>query len=124
VFIGFAFAGMPLVAEIGVACAVAIAVDATVVRLVLVPALMAMFAQWNWWLPGWLRRVLPSVDFEKPMPTVDLGDVVMIPDDTSALGIPSSCPLPRDCGARTPGGRHRLVTATRGKRSGRDGTAP
>ena len=51
VFIGFAFAGMPLVAEIGVACAVAIAVDATVVRLVLVPALMAMFAQWNWWLP-------------------------------------------------------------------------
>ncbi|MFZ0904515.1 MAG: MMPL family transporter, partial [Mycobacterium sp.] len=47
VFIGFAFAGMPLVAEIGVACAVAIAVDATVVRLVMVPALMAMFAQWN-----------------------------------------------------------------------------
>ena len=51
VFIGFAFAGMPLVAQLGVACAVAIAVDATVVRLVLVPALMAMFAQWNWWLP-------------------------------------------------------------------------
>ena len=43
VFIGFAFAGMPLVAQLGVACAVAIAVDATVVRLVLVPALMAMF---------------------------------------------------------------------------------
>ena len=45
VFIGFAFAGMPLVAEIGVACAVAIAVDATVVRLVLVPALMAMLRE-------------------------------------------------------------------------------
>ena len=44
VFCGFAFAGMPLVAEIGVACAVAIAVDATIVRLVLVPALMAMFS--------------------------------------------------------------------------------
>src|ERR1700751_6155704 len=77
VFIGFAFAGMPLVAEIGVACAVAIAVDATVVRLVLVPALMAMFAQWNWWLPRGLRRVLPSVDFERPLPEVDLGDVVL-----------------------------------------------
>ena len=51
VFIGFAFAGMPLVAQLGVACAVAIAVDATVVRLVLVPALMAMFDEWNWWLP-------------------------------------------------------------------------
>jgi heme transporter len=90
VFIGFAFAGMPLVAEIGVACAVAIAVDATVVRLVLVPALMAMFVQWNWWLPGWLRRVLPSVDFERPLPEVDLGDVVVIPDDISALTAPGA----------------------------------
>jgi RND superfamily putative drug exporter len=90
VFIGFAFAGMPLVAEIGVACAVAIAVDATVVRLVLVPALMAMFAQWNWWLPRLLSRVLPSVDFDRPLPEVDLGDVVVIPDDISALTAPSA----------------------------------
>lgn len=90
VFIGFAFAGMPLVAEIGVACSVAIAVDATVVRLVLVPALMAMFDQWNWWLPGWLRRVLPSVDFDRPLPEVDLGDVIVIPDDISALTAPSA----------------------------------
>ena len=85
VFIGFAFAGMPLVAELGVACAVAIAVDATVVRLVLVPALMAMFDEWNWWLPRWLDRILPSVDFEKPLPKVDIGDLVIIPDDISAL---------------------------------------
>ncbi|HET9874547.1 MAG TPA: MMPL family transporter [Mycobacterium sp.] len=90
VFIGFAFAGMPMVAELGVACAVAIAVDATVVRLVLVPALMAMFDQWNWWLPGWLARILPSVDFEKPLPIVDLGDVVVIPDDVSALLTPGA----------------------------------
>ncbi|HUB54076.1 MAG TPA: MMPL family transporter [Mycobacterium sp.] len=90
VFIGFAFAGMPLVAEIGVACAVAIAVDATVVRLVMVPALMAMFAHWNWWLPGWLERILPSVDFEKPLPTVDLGNILMIPDDISAPAVPSA----------------------------------
>jgi uncharacterized membrane protein YdfJ with MMPL/SSD domain len=90
VFIGFAFAGMPLVAEIGVACAVAIAVDATVVRLVLVPALMAMFTQWNWWLPRWLRRILPSVDFDRPLPEVDLADVVVIPDDISALIAPGA----------------------------------
>lgn len=90
VFVGFAFAGMPLVAEIGVACAVAIAVDATVVRLVLVPALMAMFAQWNWWLPPWLSRVLPSVDFDRPLPAVDLADVVVIPDDISALTAPNA----------------------------------
>jgi uncharacterized membrane protein YdfJ with MMPL/SSD domain len=90
VFIGFAFAGMPLVAELGVANAVAIAVDATVVRLVLVPALMAMFAQWNWWLPTWLTRVLPSVDFERPLPKVDLGGVVVIPDDISTAAVPGS----------------------------------
>jgi RND superfamily putative drug exporter len=77
---------MPLVAQLGVACAVAIAVDATVVRLVLVPALMAMFDEWNWWLPRWLARILPSVDFEKPLPRVDLPDLVIIPDDISSLG--------------------------------------
>jgi heme transporter len=86
VFIGFAFAGMPLVAQLGVACAVAIAVDATVVRLVLVPALMAMFDEWNWWLPRWLDRILPSVDFEKPLPKVDMPDLIIIPDDLSSLG--------------------------------------
>ncbi|MDR3658991.1 MAG: MMPL family transporter, partial [Mycobacterium sp.] len=92
VFIGFAFAGMPLVAQMGVACAVAIAVDATVVRLVLVPALMAMFDQWNWWLPRWLDRLLPSVDFEKPLPTTGTGNLVIIPNDISALG-PSGAEL-------------------------------
>ncbi|GAS99721.1 transmembrane transport protein mmpL11 [Mycolicibacterium canariasense] len=90
VFIGFAFAGMPLVAQIGVACATAIAVDATVVRLVLVPALMAMFDQWNWWLPRWLDRILPSVDFEKPLPKIDIGDLVLIPDDISGLVAPGA----------------------------------
>lgn len=89
VFCGFAFAGMPLVAEIGVACAVAIAVDATIVRLILVPALMAMFSQWNWWLPRWLARMLPSVDFDRPLPEVDLADVVVIPDDIAAAIAPS-----------------------------------
>ena len=89
VFIGFAFAGMPLVAQLGVACAVAIAVDATVVRLVLVPALMAMFDQWNWWLPAWLDRILPSVDFEKPLPKLDLGDLVVLPDEISSIAPPA-----------------------------------
>jgi heme transporter len=58
-----------------------------VVRLVLVPALMAMFEQWNWWLPRWLDRILPSVDFETPLTEVDLGDVVVIPDDISGLQV-------------------------------------
>ncbi|RWA15396.1 hypothetical protein MBRU_10125 [Mycolicibacterium brumae DSM 44177] len=89
VFIGFAFAGMPLVAQLGVACAVAIAVDATVVRLVLVPALMAIAEQWNWWLPPWLDKILPSVDFEKPMPRGDGSETVAFADDLPGLPAPS-----------------------------------
>ncbi len=126
VFIGFAFAGMPLVAEIGVACAVAIAVDATVVRLVMVPALMAVFAEWNWWLPAWLERILPSVDFEKPLPAVDLGDVVddprqhlgargaqCRPADRAQVGGPVEDPGTRRDHRRRPAGLHRLRTQQR-----------
>ena len=50
---------------------------------------MAMFAQWNWWMPRWLGRILPSVDFDRPLPEVDLTDIVVIPDDLSALPAPS-----------------------------------
>ncbi|HEV2813069.1 MAG TPA: efflux RND transporter permease subunit [Solirubrobacteraceae bacterium] len=52
VFLTFVFAGVPSVKEIGLGTAVAIAVDATLVRLVLVPATMQLFGDWNWWLPG------------------------------------------------------------------------
>jgi len=90
VFVGFAFAGMPLVAELGVACAVAIAVDATVVRLVLVPALMVVFEQWNWWLPRWLDRILPSVDFEKPVPVAECAEGVSFADDLPGLPAPNA----------------------------------
>jgi uncharacterized membrane protein YdfJ with MMPL/SSD domain len=66
VFTVFVFTGVPSVAEIGLGCAVAIAVDATIVRLVLVPALMELLGRWNWWLPGPLQRVLPSASIEEP----------------------------------------------------------
>ena len=42
----------------------AIALDATLVRLVLVPATMELMGDWNWWLPKWLDRLLPDLDFE------------------------------------------------------------
>jgi RND superfamily putative drug exporter len=43
---------------------VAIVLDATVVRMVLVPATMAMLGRLNWWLPAWLDRLLPTVAAE------------------------------------------------------------
>jgi len=44
----------------GLGLAVAIFLDATVVRMVLVPAVMKLMGEANWWLPAWLDRLLPS----------------------------------------------------------------
>ncbi|MCP9966574.1 MMPL family transporter [Actinomadura madurae] len=52
VFGGFMTAGILELKEFGLSLSVAIALDATLVRLVLVPALMRLFGDWNWWLPG------------------------------------------------------------------------
>ena len=65
VFSIFALAGVPSIKEIGLGLAVAIALDATLVRLVLVPATMELMGRWNWWLPKRLDRVLPHTDFER-----------------------------------------------------------
>jgi uncharacterized membrane protein YdfJ with MMPL/SSD domain len=64
VFAIFAGTGVPQIKEIGVGLAVAIALDATVVRLILVPTTMELMGEWNWWLPKWLDRILPDMDFE------------------------------------------------------------
>ena len=46
--------------QIGLGLAVAVLIDATVVRLVMVPAVMELLGPANWWLPGWLDRRLPA----------------------------------------------------------------
>ena len=46
--------------QIGLGLAVAVLIDATVVRLVLVPAVMELLGKANWWLPGWLGQLLPA----------------------------------------------------------------
>jgi uncharacterized membrane protein YdfJ with MMPL/SSD domain len=58
VFGAFALAGAPSIKGFGVGLAVAIFVDATIIRLVLVPATMRLLGDWNWWLPGPLTRIL------------------------------------------------------------------
>jgi RND superfamily putative drug exporter len=57
VFAGFAAGKMVSIKEIGVAMAIAVAVDATLVRCLLVPATMTLLGDLNWWAPSWLRRV-------------------------------------------------------------------
>ncbi len=48
----------------GLGLAVAVLIDATIVRMVLVPATMELLGDWNWWLPKWLDRILPRVHVE------------------------------------------------------------
>ncbi|WP_328957258.1 MMPL family transporter [Kitasatospora purpeofusca] len=57
VFAGFALGDMLMVKQMGIALAVAVAVDATLVRCLLVPAAMSFFGEFNWWAPGPLRRL-------------------------------------------------------------------
>jgi len=48
----------------GVGLSVAVLLDATLVRMILVPATMSLLGRANWWLPGWLDRILPHLDLE------------------------------------------------------------
>jgi len=59
----------------GFGLAVAVFLDATVVRMLLVPATMELLGDRNWWLPRWLNRVLPKIDVEGSSPVSDAADV-------------------------------------------------
>jgi RND superfamily putative drug exporter len=65
VFLSFVASPVPSLKMLGLGLAVAVAADATVVRMVLVPATMTLLGDRNWWLPTWLDRVLPHLSIEK-----------------------------------------------------------
>ncbi|MFM7782950.1 MAG: MMPL family transporter, partial [Candidatus Limnocylindrus sp.] len=54
----FIFAEIVLIKALGVGVAIAVALDATIVRALLVPATMRLFGDWNWWSPQWMQRLL------------------------------------------------------------------
>jgi uncharacterized membrane protein YdfJ with MMPL/SSD domain len=62
VFLAFVTAGVPSVKQIGVACAAAIAIDATLIRLIIVPAAMQLLGDLNWWFPGTHTKPHPAPD--------------------------------------------------------------
>ncbi|WP_328632317.1 MMPL family transporter [Streptomyces sp. NBC_00356] len=66
VFLAFVLSGDRVIAMFGIALAVAVAVDAFILRTLLVPALMHMLGGANWWLPKWLDRRLPRLSIEPP----------------------------------------------------------
>ncbi|WP_407287997.1 MMPL family transporter [Streptomyces sp. BP-8] len=93
VFAAFVLSGDRTIAMFGIGLASAVALDAFVLRTLLVPALMHMLGGANWWLPSWLGRLLPRISIEPP-PS---------PDETA--------PESDDDGAPEPGGERPLVRA-------------
>ncbi|WP_432013475.1 MMPL family transporter [Streptomyces cucumeris] len=64
VFSAFVLSGDRIIAMFGIGLAAAVALDAFVLRTLLVPALMHLLGGANWWLPGWLERLLPRISIE------------------------------------------------------------
>ena len=75
VFLGFVASPDPIVKMMGVGLATAVAVDATIVRMVLVPSTMALVGDANWWLPRWLDRFLPHIDLENEPATTAITQI-------------------------------------------------
>jgi putative drug exporter of the RND superfamily len=65
VFLAFVTAPDTFLKLFGIGLASAIFLDATLVRLVLVPAVMQLLGDRNWWIPDWLERILPELDVER-----------------------------------------------------------
>ncbi len=64
IFAVFASIGILTVKEMGFGLAVAVFLDASLIRIVLAPAFMRLAGEWNWWMPAWLDRLLPRLDIE------------------------------------------------------------
>ncbi|WP_217554053.1 MMPL family transporter [Streptomyces sp. GbtcB6] len=77
VFLTFSFLGTRAVAEPGIGLTVAVALDAFILRTVLVPAVMYLFGNANWWLPRWLDRRLPHLAIDPPESADGTADPVM-----------------------------------------------
>ncbi|MGZ5401172.1 MAG: MMPL family transporter, partial [Nocardioides sp.] len=86
VFVGFGFGEDPVLKMLGLGLATAVFLDATLVRLVMVPATMKLLGDANWWLPAWLDRLLPTWDVEAAAD--DVPDQVEPDTDTRAPHVP------------------------------------
>jgi putative drug exporter of the RND superfamily len=94
VFGAFVLSGDRIIAMFGIGLAAAVALDAFVLRTLLVPALMHLLGGANWWLPGWLERRLPRLSIAEPLPEtvpeplpepVGAGAVITVPSQRSEL---------------------------------------
>ncbi len=91
VFAAFILGDDPAIKMFGLGLSVAVFVDATLVRMVLVPATMRLLGDRNWWLPGWLDRILPHLDVEGggglPEPEYRVPPAVVVPGELEPVGV-------------------------------------
>jgi RND superfamily putative drug exporter len=66
VFMSFVLGDLRVLKLMGLGLATAVFIDATIVRMVLVPSTMELLGKANWWLPKWLDRVVPRISVEAP----------------------------------------------------------
>jgi putative drug exporter of the RND superfamily len=71
VFAGFVAGGMLTIKQIGLGTVLAVLLDATVVRMLLVPATMKLMGRWNWWAPPPLRRLHQRIGLREPAAALD-----------------------------------------------------
>ena len=83
VFFSFLLSASPVVKMLALGLGASILIDASVIRLLVVPATMFLLGGYNWWVPSWLDRILPHLDPEGPAPS------------------PTAAPEPRPARART-----------------------
>ncbi|HZL02079.1 MAG TPA: MMPL family transporter [Cellulomonas sp.] len=93
VFGAFVFGGSTMIAPIAFALGVGILVDALIVRMTLIPAVMTLLGASAWWLPRWLDRAIPSVDIEGERLTQHLADVATA--TTPSTSTPGATPVAR-----------------------------
>ena len=86
VFAAFILSGDRVSKEFGILLAVAILVDALVMRMTLVPAFFTLLGEKTWYIPGWMDRLLPNVTVEAPHEGE--GRVVVEPKPAGATGSP------------------------------------
>ena len=102
VFAAFVLGDDPIIKMFGLGLATAVFIDATIVRIVLVPATMKLLGDWNWWLPGWLDRLLPNLDVEGgtglPEPDYEPGRGPAVPEPAGCRSQPWSTEVDRPVG--------------------------
>jgi RND superfamily putative drug exporter len=83
-FLSFVLGDNIIIKLFGIGFASAIFIDATLIRMVIVPSTMELLGDANWWLPGWLDRILPHLDVEGPTGTPVADDERELADSESA----------------------------------------